>query len=84
MMDASLSRRRLVSPDRMRQLMQHSDIRGSVQVGSPLAAILVTGTLLWNHRGNWWALPVFPVHGVLINFLYVGQHELSHGMVFRT
>jgi fatty acid desaturase len=24
------------------------------------------------------------VHGVLINFLYAGQHELSHGTVFET
>jgi fatty acid desaturase len=24
------------------------------------------------------------VHGMLVNFLYAGQHELSHGTVFRT
>ena len=30
------------------------------------------------------AVPVFMVHGILINFLYAGQHELSHGTVFKT
>ncbi|MEM6945126.1 MAG: fatty acid desaturase, partial [Pseudomonadota bacterium] len=34
--------------------------------------------------GSWWALPVFMVHGVLLNFLYAGQHELSHATVFKT
>jgi fatty acid desaturase len=29
-------------------------------------------------------VPVFLLHGVLINFLYAGQHELSHWTVFRT
>ena len=30
------------------------------------------------------AVPLFMVHGVLLNFLYAGQHELSHWTVFRT
>jgi fatty acid desaturase len=34
--------------------------------------------------GTWWALPAFMVHGTLLNFLYAGQHELSHSTVFRT
>ena len=42
------------------------------------------GVLLWLTWGTWWAVPAFMVHGTLINFLYAGQHELSHGTVFRT
>lgn len=81
-MEASFSRRRLVSPARMRELMQRSDLRGSLQLGSHLGAIVLSGTALWMLWGTWWAVPVFMVHGVLLNFLYAGQHELSHGTVF--
>lgn len=83
-MDASFSRRRLIAPDRLRVLMQRSDLRGALQLGSHLGAIAVTGTLLWLTWGSWWAVPLFMAHGVLINFLYAGQHELSHGTVFHT
>ena len=30
------------------------------------------------------AIPLFVVQGVLINFLYAGQHEFSHSTVFKT
>lgn len=83
-MDASFSRRRLIAPDRLRALMQRSDVMGWMQLGSHLAAIAATGTALWLTWGTWWAVPVFMAHGVLINFLYAGQHELSHGTVFET
>lgn len=83
-MEASFSRRKLVSPERMRELMQRSDLRGAVQFGSHIGAIAISGTLLWTLWGSLWALPVFMVHGVLLNFLYAGQHELSHETVFRT
>jgi fatty acid desaturase len=35
-------------------------------------------------QGTWWTVPLFMVLGVLLNFLYAGQHELSHSTVFRT
>jgi len=83
-MQVSFSRRDLIDPKRLRVLMQRSDMRGAVQLGSHLGAILVCGTLLWTAWGTWWAVPLFVVHGVLINFLYAGQHELSHQTVFKT
>jgi len=52
----------------------------SVHVG----AIAFSGTLLWVCRDSIWAVPLFAIHGVLLNFLYAGQHELSHWTVFRT
>ena len=45
---------------------------------------MVTGSLLWWLRSTAWAIPLFLAHGVLLNFLYAGQHELSHWTVFRT
>jgi len=80
----SFSRRDLIGPDRLRALMQRSDLRGLAQLGSHLAAIALAGTLLWQLWGTLWAVPVFMLHGVLINFLYAAQHELSHSTVFRT
>ena len=83
-MEAGFSRRRLVAPERLRALMQRSDLRGALQLGSHVAAIAVTGTLLWLLRATPFAVPLFAAHGVLLNFLYAGQHELSHGTVFRS
>ncbi len=83
-MDAEFSRRKLIEPTRLRALYQRSDARGIVQAASHFGAIFITGALLWVTWGSWWAVPVFMVHGVLINFLYAGQHELSHGTVFAT
>lgn len=83
-MEASFSRRRLVAPERLRELMQRSNLRGALQLGSHFGAIGLSGWLLWTVWGTWWAVPAFMVHGVLLNFLYAGQHELSHGAVFRT
>lgn len=83
-MDAAFTRRKIVTPQRLRALAQRSDLRGALQAGSHFGAIALTGALLWATWGTWWAVPVFMVHGTLINFLYAGQHELSHGTVFAT
>lgn len=81
-MQTSFSRRNLVDPPRLRALMQRSDMHGALQIGSHLLAIAATGTGLWLTWGSLWAVPFFMLHGTLINFLYAGQHELSHGTVF--
>ena len=83
-MDATFVRGRIIDPKRLRALMQRSDFRGAIQAGTHFGAIGLTGALLWTTWGTLWAVPLFIVHGVLINFLYAGQHELSHGTPFRT
>ena len=83
-MDAVFSRRKLIEPKALRGLMQRSDLRGAVQAASHFGAIFATGALLYATLGTWWAVPVFILHGVLINFLYAAQHELSHGTPFAT
>ena len=83
-MDEVFSRRKLIEPQALRAMMQRSDMRGAVQAGSHFGAILLTGALLAATWGSWWAVPVFIIHGTLINFLYAGQHELSHGTPFKT
>jgi fatty acid desaturase len=78
------ARRDLIDPATLRALCAPSDRAGAVQVASHLGAILVTGATLALTWGTWWGAPVFLLHGALLNFLYAGQHELSHWTVFRT
>ncbi len=83
-MDASFSRRKLLSPAEYKALNQRSDLRGGVQMASHLGAIAVAGWLHAQALGTWWVIPTGFVLGVLINFLYAAQHELSHSTVFAT
>lgn len=83
-MQEVFARRDLIEPVRLRSLCEASDRAGAVQALSHLGAICATGTGLWFTWGTWWAVPLFLAHGALINFLYAGQHELSHWTVFRT
>ena len=78
------TRRELVDAATLRRLSVASDAAGALQTVSHLAAVALSGTLLWLTWGTAWAVPVFLIHGTLLNFLYAGQHELSHGTVFRT
>jgi fatty acid desaturase len=77
-------RRDLIDAARLKELSRKSDLRGFVQVGGYLGALAVTGAALLETWGTLWAVPVFMAHGILLNFLYAGQHELSHWTVFRT
>ncbi len=83
-MDEVFTRRKLIEPKELRALMQRSDVHGMLQAASHFGAILLTGSLLALSWGTWWVVPVFAVHGILLNFLYAGQHELSHNTPFKT
>ena len=83
-MDASFSRRKILEPSELRSLNERSDTRGWLQMGSHWFAIIIAA---WFHSvalGSWWVLATGLCLGVLINFLYAGQHELSHSTVFKT
>jgi len=82
--DEVFGRRDLIADARLKALSVKSDLRGSIRLGGHLAALGLTGTALVLAWGSIWALPAFIAHGILINFLYAGQHELSHWTVFRT
>ncbi len=83
-MDGTFVRGRIIEPGVLRGMMQRSDMRGAIQAGGHFGAIALSGTALWLTWGTWWTVPIFLVHGVIINFLYAGQHELSHGTPFKT
>ncbi|KAA2311754.1 rhizopine catabolism protein [Puniceibacterium sp. HSS470] len=83
-MEASFSRRKLLEPAELRELNQRSDLWGGLQMASHLGAIAV---LVWLHAlamGSAWVIATGFVLGVLLNFLYAAQHELSHATVFAT
>ena len=83
-MDEVFARRNMIAPDALKALSVKSDWRGFVQLGGHLGAVILTGAALRLAWGGWWAIPAFIAHGILINFLYAGQHEFSHSTVFRT
>jgi len=83
-MEAVFSRRRILKPSELRSLNQRSDLMGGLQMFSHIAAI---AGAVWLHSlamGSWWVLFSGFLLGVLVNFLYAAQHELSHSTVFNT
>jgi fatty acid desaturase len=82
--DEVFVRRDVIDAARLRSLCMPSNTRGAVQTLSHVGAIAFSGTFLWMYRDSFWAVPLFAIHGILLNFLYAGQHELSHWTVFRT
>ncbi len=83
-MDASFFRRKLLEPAELRVLNARSDLRGWAQILSHVGAIILLAVLHAQAMGSYWAIATGFVLGVLVNFLYAGQHELSHGTVFAT
>lgn len=83
-MDASFSRRKLLEPAELQALNVRSDRQGWTQLLSHVGAIAVVAILHAQVMGSYWVLVTGFVLGVLLNFLYAAQHELSHGTVFAT
>jgi len=83
-MDDVFARRDLIDAAELRRLCEPSDRAGFVQLGGHLLVILLAGLALHATLGTVWAVVPFLILGVAINFLYAGQHELSHWTVFRT
>ena len=83
-MEASFSRRELLTPKELGALNQKSDMRGWMQMVSHLGAIGVAIYLHALAMDTWWVIATGFVLGVLLNFLYAAQHELSHATVFAT
>lgn len=83
-MDASFSRRKLLTPAELRALTERSDLRGALQLASHAGAIAGVAVLHGLAMGTAWVWATGLVLGVLLNFLYAAQHELSHATVFKT
>ena len=83
-MEASFSRRKLLEPSELRSLNERSDLYGGLQMASHWGAIALVGYLHWLAMGTWLVVVTGFMLGVLLNFLYAAQHELSHSTVFKT
>ena len=83
-MDASFSRRKLLTPVELRALSVRSDVRGGLQMASHMGAVILLGILHAQVMSTAWVWVTGFVLGVLLNFLYAAQHELSHATVFKT
>lgn len=83
-MEASFSRRDILTPQELRQLSERSDMRGAVQMASHMGAIIVVAIAHGFAMGSGWVWLTGLALGVLLNFLYAAQHELSHATVFKT
>lgn len=83
-MQGSFSRREILGPSELRTLNTRSDLMGVMQMASHLLAIAGAAWLHFMASGSWWVLPTGFLLGVLVNFLYAAQHELSHSTVFKT
>ena len=83
-MQENFSRRELIEPSELRRLNEKSNYIGFFQLSSHLIAIFLIAVLHYKLIYSWWSLASGFALGVLVNFLYAGQHELSHGTVFKT
>ena len=77
---------KFVAAKTLKVLSVRSDAKGAAQTGSFLIAIgVTTTTIIMIPASAILALvPVLLIHGVLLNCLYAGQHEMSHWTAFRT
>ena len=83
-MDEVFSRRKIVTPQELRELNERSDLMGLMQMFSHWGLIAALAYAHYLVMGSWWVLATGFALGVAINFLYAAQHELSHWTVFKT
>ena len=83
-MDAEFATSINVDSQTLKTLKGKSDVRGWVQAGTHLGALIVNTIALVYFWSSFLAIPLFMAQGILINCLYAGVHELSHNSVFKT
>ena len=83
-MEETFSTRKLLQTNELKNLNQKSDLFGFLQLSSHVGTILALGYAHYLVLGSWWMLLTGAMLGIAINFLYAGQHELSHWTVFKT
>ena len=83
-MDDFIGVRNVISNQRLDDLTRRSNTKGLRQLLSHLGALAVCSYALLQLWGSWWAVPLFFVQGVLINFLFACQHETNHNTAFAS
>ncbi|MGX9948042.1 fatty acid desaturase family protein [Bradyrhizobium sp. BTAi1] len=83
--DAFAPRLKLLTPPVLQELCRRSDLQGALRTLGHYGAIIVVGILIaWiaSTHGVLWALPLLPVQGVLVAFLFMAVHETAHKTAF--
>jgi fatty acid desaturase len=55
-----------------------------IHLAGHVAALLLTGSLVWLSQGTLWIWPAMFLHGILLIFLFTPLHETIHRTAFRT
>ncbi|MGJ4912154.1 fatty acid desaturase [Bradyrhizobium sp. HKCCYLS2033] len=83
--DEFAPRPKLLTPQVLQQLCTRSNAQGALRTLSHYGAIIGVGALIGviaSTHGVLWALPLLPVQGVLIAFLFMAVHETAHKTAF--
>jgi fatty acid desaturase len=73
-----------LTAEQVRQFSARSSLTGAFHLGMHLGLAVVLAALLWRTWGSLWTPVLWCAVGVVINYLYAAQHELSHGTVFTS
>jgi fatty acid desaturase len=77
---------RALSPSRLKELSARSNAPGAIRAISHCGAVALVGTLVWrlgSDAGAIWAVPLIPIQGFLVAFLFMPMHEAAHKTVFK-
>lgn len=73
-----------VDRETLRLWSQRADAPGLIHLAGHVAALLLTGSLIWISRETLWIWPAMWLHGVVLIFLFTPLHETIHRTAFKT
>ncbi len=68
----------------LKRLSRRSDVLGGAQFAGHLAALAVTGTVIFWSRESAWLAPALLLHGIVLSFLFAPLHETIHRTAFKS
>jgi fatty acid desaturase len=70
--------------EQLRLWSQRSDTPGLLHLTGHIAALVVTGTIIWLSGGTLWIWPAMLAHGIVLIFLFTPLHETIHRTAFKS
>ena len=77
-------RKDLISAEQLAMLVDRSNWRGAIHLFGHVLLLAATGMALHLSWGSMWCVPLFLLHGGVLNWLYAAQHEMMHQTAFRS
>jgi len=69
---------------RLATLNMRSDARGLMHLAGHGVTLLISGIVLSQAIGSWWAVPATMLHGAVLVFLFAPLHEAIHRTAFKS